>query len=85
MNKESALKVGTKVGDGQQRGLVRDTGEGMEGTWGKFSPHLRFGCWYDTGSDSSRTNLEFVTMNSHPLLFWLEQNGGAISGGTDTA
>jgi len=84
LNEESALPIGARVRAGQQMGLVGDTGEGPEGTRGKFPSHLHFG-WYDTGFDSSRTNLESGAMNPYPLLLWLEQNGGAVSGGTDTA
>jgi murein DD-endopeptidase MepM/ murein hydrolase activator NlpD len=84
MDDESALKLGTKVRAGQQIGVVGDTGEGREVTRGKFPPHLHFG-WYDTGSASSRTNLESGAMDPYPLLLWLEANGGAVTGGTDAS
>src|SRR5215210_696418 len=84
MEEESALKVGTKVQAGQQIGVVGDTGEGREGTRGKFPPHLHLG-WYDAGSAGSRTNLETGAMKPYPLLLWLEDNGGAITGGVDAS
>ena len=80
MEEESASKVGTKVRAGQQIGVVGDTGEGREATRGKFPPHLHF-CWYDAGSAGSRTNLESGAMNPYPLLLWLEEYGGSITGG----
>jgi collagen type III alpha len=84
MDEESALKVGTKVRAGQQIGVVGDTGEGREATRGKFPPHLHFG-WYDAGSADSRTNLESGAMNPYPLLLWLEEYGGFITGGMDAS
>ena len=84
MDEESALKVGTKVRAGQQIGIVGDTGEGREATRGKFPPHLHFG-WYDAGSADSRTDLESGAMNPYPLLLWLEEYGGSITGGMDAS
>ena len=84
MEEESALKVGTKVRAGQQIGAVGDTGEGREATRGKFPPHLHFG-WYDAGSADSRTDLESGAINPYPLLLWLEEYGGSITGGTDAS
>lgn len=84
MEEESALKVGATVRAGQQIGVVGDTGEGREATRGKFPPHLHFG-WYDAGSADSRTNLESGAMNPYPLLLWLEEYGGSITGGIDAS
>ena len=84
MEEESALKLGTKVRAGQQIGVVGDTGEGREATRGKFPPHLHLG-WYDAGSADSRTNLESGAMNPYPLLLWLEEYGGSITGGMDAS
>ncbi len=87
MDQKSALPTGTRVQAGQQIGVVGDTGEGREGARGKFPPHLHLG-WYDasaSGSTDSRTNLQSGAMNPYPLLLWLEQNGGAVSGGTDAS
>ena len=80
MEEESALKVGTKVRAGQQIGVVGDTGEGREATGGKLPAHLHFG-WYDAGPADSRTNLESGAMHPYPLLLWLEEYGGSITGG----
>jgi murein DD-endopeptidase MepM/ murein hydrolase activator NlpD len=82
LDEESALPIGTKVRAGQQIGVVGDTGEGREVTRGKFPSHLHLG-WYDMSG--ARTNLESGAMNPYPLLLWLEEHGGAISGGTDAA
>jgi murein DD-endopeptidase MepM/ murein hydrolase activator NlpD len=84
MEEESALKIGTKVRAGQQTGVVGDTGEGREATRGKFPPHLHLGC-YDVGSAGSHTNLESGAMNPYPLLLWLEEYGGSITGGMDVS
>jgi murein DD-endopeptidase MepM/ murein hydrolase activator NlpD len=84
MDQKSTLPIGTKVQAGQQIGVVGDTGEGPEITQGKFPPHLHLG-WYDTSSASVRTNLKSGAMNPYPLLLWLEENGGAVTGGTDAA
>ena len=84
MDRESALPIGAKVRAGQQIGVVGDTGEGSEATRGNFPPHLHLG-WYDTSSAGDRSDLESGAMNPYPLLIWLEENGGAVSGGKDVA
>jgi murein DD-endopeptidase MepM/ murein hydrolase activator NlpD len=84
MDRKSALPIGTKVRAGQQIGVVGNTGEGPEVTQGEFPPHLHLG-WYDTSSASDRTNLKSGAMNPYPLLLWLEENGGAVTGGTAAA
>lgn len=85
MDQESALPIGTKVRAGQQIGQVGDTGEGREGTRGKFPSHLHLD-WYDAGfANGSRTNLQSGAMNPYPLLLWLEQYGGAVTGATDAS
>ena len=87
MDQKSALPIGTKGRAGQQIGVVGDIGEGREGARGKVPPHLHLG-WYDasaSGSTGSRTDLQSGAMNPYPLLLWLEQNGGAVSGGTDAS
>ncbi len=82
LEEESILPVGTKVRAGQRIGTVGDTGEGPEVTRDKFPSHLHLG-WYDGSGD--RSTLESGAMNPYPLLLWLQQNGGAISGGTDVS
>lgn len=82
LNEESSLPIGTKVRAGQRMGFAGDTGEGREGTRGEFPAHLHLG-WYDTSSASDRANLKSGAMNPYPLLLWLENNGGAVAGGTD--
>ena len=84
MDRESALPIGTKVRAGQRIGAVGDTGEGREATRGNFPPHLHLG-WYDAGADGDRTVLESGAMSPYPLLVWLEESGGAVSGGNEAA
>lgn len=84
MNEQSTLPIGTKVHAGQQVGVAGDTGEGPEGTRGKFPQHLHLG-WYDMDPESDRTSLDSGAMNPYPLLLWLETNGGAVAGGMDAA
>ncbi len=81
LEKKGALPLGTKVRVGQQIGTVVDTGEGREDVRGKFPPHLHLG-WYGTEPEGSRTQLKSGAMNPYPLLLWLEENGGSVSGGT---
>lgn len=80
MNKPTTLKPGTRVRAGQIIGYAGDTGQGPEITRGLFPSHLHFG-WYDTSHD--RTSLDSGAMNPFPLLEWLKNNGGAITGGSD--
>ncbi len=84
MNRKSTLPVGTKVRAGQRLGLVGDTGEGPEVTRGKFPSHLHLG-WYDAGAASDRSEVESGAMDPYPLLLWLEENGGAVSGGAEAS
>ena len=84
MDRESYLPIGTEVRAGQKIGTVGDTGEGPEGTRGKFPPHLHLG-WYDAELSEERSEAESGAMDPYPLLVWLERNGGAVSGGTDAS
>ena len=84
MDRESSLPIGTEVRAGQRIGAVGDTGEGREGTRGKFPPHLHLG-WYDAELSEDRSGTESGAMDPYPLLTWLESNGGAVTGGTDAS
>ncbi len=84
MDRKSSLPIGTEVRAGQKIGTVGDTGEGPEGTRGKFPPHLHLG-WYDAELSEERSEAESGAMDPYPLLVWLEKNGGAVSGGTDAS
>lgn len=84
MDAASTLPIGTEVRAGQQVGTAGDTGEGPEGTRGKFPSHLHLG-WYDVSEAGSRSQAESGAMDPYPLLLWLEENGGAVSGGTDAS
>jgi collagen type III alpha len=80
LDRESALKTGTRVRAGQVVGYTGDTGQGPEVTRGLFPPHLHLG-WYDaTGSRSESVS---GAMNPYPLLEWIKANGGAVTGGSD--
>lgn len=78
MDRQSPLPIGAKVEAGDQVGIVGDTGEGAEGTRGKFPPHLHLG-WYDTTGTASEA--PSGAMNPYPLLEWLKRNGGTAAGG----
>lgn len=80
MNKESALKIGTRVRAGQVVGYAGDTGYGPEVTRGFMPSHLHLG-WYDT--TGARTALDSGAMNPYPLLEWIKANGGAVAGGSE--
>jgi Peptidase family M23 len=80
LDRESALKIGTRVRAGQVLGYAGDTGQGPEVTRGHFPPHLHLG-WYD--AIGSRSNATSGAMNPYPLLEWIKANGGAITGGSD--
>jgi hypothetical protein len=80
LDRESALKIGTRVRAGQVLGYAGDTGQGPEVTRGHFPPHLHLG-WYD--AIGSRSNATSGAMNPYPLLEWIKANGGAITGSSD--
>ena len=80
----STLPIGAEVRAGQEVGVVGDTGEGPEGTRGEFPSHLHLG-WYDASEAGARSEAESGAMDPYPLLLWLENNGGAVSGGTDAS
>src|SRR3712207_9364137 len=77
LERESALKIGTRVRAGQVVGYAGDTGQGPELTRGLFPPHLHLG-WYD--ATGSRSDVVSGAMNPYPLLEWIKANGGAITG-----
>lgn len=78
MDRESDLRIGSRVEAGERVGVVGDTGYGPEGTRGKFPTHLHLG-WYDTTGTTSEA--PSGAMNPYPLLEWLKRNGGTASGG----
>jgi murein DD-endopeptidase MepM/ murein hydrolase activator NlpD len=80
LERESALKIGTRVRAGQVVGYAGDTGQGPEVTRGLFPPHLHLG-WYN--ATGSRSDVVSGAMNPYPLLEWIKANGGAITGGSD--
>lgn len=69
MNGPTALEPGDTVRAGQKIGEVGNTGQGPEGTRGKFEPHLHLG-WY-AGWDflePDRAEAASGAMNPYPLL-----------------
>ncbi|MCR5702898.1 MAG: M23 family metallopeptidase [Lachnospiraceae bacterium] len=56
------IKAGDKVCAGQLLGFMGDSGEGEEGTTGKFPVHLHFGIYEKVTSDSEKS------VNPYPYL-----------------
>lgn len=79
LRERSPLKIGDRVRPGEVVGFAGDTGEGPEGTRGRFPPHLHLG-WYDGGG--GRSQLASGAMNPFPLLEWVRTHGGSISAGS---
>ena len=80
LERESPLRVGTRVNAGQVVGYAGDTGQGPPGTSGLFPPHLHLG-WYD--GTGGREEAPSGAMNPYPLLEWIKSNGGAVTGDSD--
>jgi murein DD-endopeptidase MepM/ murein hydrolase activator NlpD len=80
LERESPLRIGTRVNAGQVVGYAGDTGQGPPGTSGLFPPHLHLG-WYDGTGDRQAT--DSGAMNPYPLLEWIRANGGAVTGDSD--
>lgn len=77
MNGPTVLAPGDTVRAGQKIGEVGDTGQGPEGTRGKFEPHLHLG-WYEGWgflSTGDRSGVSSGAMNPYPLLRRIERNG----------
>ena len=74
----SELRSGTLVGAGEKIGVVGSTGQGPEGTRGRFDPHLHLG-WYKGGwPGDDRPAAASGAMNPHPLLRWLGEDAEAL-------
>lgn len=69
MNGPTALEPGDTVRAGQKIGEVGDTGQGPEGTRGKFEPHLHLG-WYEGWGflEPDRAEAASGAMNPYPFL-----------------
>lgn len=80
LERESPLRIGTRVSAGQVVGYAGDTGQGPPGTSGLFPPHLHLG-WYD--GTGEREEAGSGAMNPYPLLEWIKLNGGAVTGESD--
>ncbi len=80
LERESPLRIGTRVSAGQVVGYAGDTGQGPPGTTGLFPPHLHLG-WYD--GTGGREAAPSGAMNPYPLLEWIKSNGGAVTGDSE--
>jgi collagen type III alpha len=79
MLEPTPLRPGDTVEAGDQIGKVGSTGEGPPGTLlpeGR-GEHLHLG-WYDP--TMQRAEAASGAMNPYPLLSWLAENGGAVTG-----
>lgn len=71
MKSRSTLIPGATVEAGEKLGEVGSTGQGPEGTRGRFQPHLHLG-WYEGGwLGDERPSASSGAMNPYPLLRWL--------------
>jgi murein DD-endopeptidase MepM/ murein hydrolase activator NlpD len=72
------LEFGQRVRAGDLIGYVGHTGySSVPGTLGPFDPHLHLG-WY---VNDTRAEAPSGAKNPYPLLEWLRQNGGRVTGG----
>lgn len=62
----AGLKAGDEVRAGQLIGFMGNTGEGEEGTMGKFPVHLHFGIYVNISGDKEQA------VNSYPYLYNLK-------------
>lgn len=60
------MEVGKKIQAGEWIGFMGSTGEGEEGTKGKFPVHLHFGIYYQDGTDEK-------TVDPYPYLLKIEE------------
>ena len=60
------MEVGKKVQAGEWIGFMGSTGEGEEGTKGKFPVHLHFGIYYQDGTDEK-------AVDPYPYLLKIEE------------
>ncbi len=74
MRAPTPLEPGERVEAGQKIGEVGDTGQGPEGTRGRFEPHLHVG-WYEGGwFGAERSEVASGAMNPYPLLRRIEND-----------
>lgn len=81
MMEPTGLRPGDTVEAGDPVGKVGSTGEGPPGTLlqpASRGQHLHLG-WYDPSG--ARAETASGAMNPYPLLEWLKDNGGTVSGG----
>ncbi len=82
MKAQSGLRSGALVEAGEKIGMVGSTGQGPEGTRGRFEPHLHLG-WYEGGwPGKNRPAAPSGAMNPYPLLRLLGEDAGALRPGS---
>jgi peptidoglycan LD-endopeptidase LytH len=78
MKSPAGLKLGESVEAGQKIGEVGSTGQGPEGTRGRFEPHLHLG-WYEGGwFRNGRSMAASGAMNPYPLLRRIGEDARAL-------
>ncbi len=71
MHSKSGLRPGDTVEAGEKLGEVGSTGQGPEGTRGRFQPHLHLGWYEGSWLGEERPTAPSGAMNPYPLLRWL--------------
>jgi murein DD-endopeptidase MepM/ murein hydrolase activator NlpD len=86
MIEPASLQPGDTVEAGDRIGSVGSTGEGPPGTLLQPTEsrghHLHLG-WYDPSG--ARAEMPSGAMNPYPMLEWLKENGGTVTGGSSVA
>jgi len=78
MKAQSGLRSGASVEAGEQIGEVGSTGQGPEGTRGRFEPHLHLGFYKGGWPGDNRPAAPSGAMNPYPLLGWLREDARAL-------
>lgn len=82
MNSQGGLRPGALVEAGEQIGAVGSTGQGPEGTRGRFEPHLHLGFYEGGWPGDNRPAASSGAMNPYSLLRWLGENSRALRPGS---
>jgi peptidoglycan LD-endopeptidase LytH len=82
MKSQSGLRPGASVEAGEKIGEVGSTGQGPEGTRGRFEPHLHLGLYKGGWSGDDRPAAPSGAMNPYSLLRWLGEDSRALRPGS---